>query len=112
MSELLIERPETNYAVWKNKDGDIVCDFNDNANTDYPEDLTSYRDIGDLVSVVYKKGFSDGSISLKQQLSQQKALLDSAIKVIEKMSRNQCQCFVLEDGKCTPCAFLEKVKKC
>lgn len=47
---------------------------------------------------------------LKQELAQQKALLGSAIKVIEKMSRNHCQCFVLEEGKCTPCAFLEKVK--
>ena len=51
---------EENVVEWHNEKGEVVADWNDEACCDYPEDLTSYRDIGYLIQQVYKKGYEDG----------------------------------------------------
>lgn len=57
---LTLYRDEDNIAIWKNEKGEIVAKWNDDSIIDYPEDVTSYRDIGELVKEVYKKGVEDG----------------------------------------------------
>ena len=57
---LTLHRDEDNIAIWKNEKGEVVAKWNDDSIIDYPEDVTSYRDIGELVKEVYKKGLEDG----------------------------------------------------
>ena len=64
MCNLIMETNDEGFVTWKNSKGDIVCDWNDDANIDYPEDLVSYRDIGDLVNKVYEAGILDGKTDL------------------------------------------------
>lgn len=56
----MMRDPEDNELVfWYNHRGEIVTDFNDDSIINYPEDLVSYRDIGDLINRVYKKAYND-----------------------------------------------------
>ena len=53
MRELFLTRDDDCLATWKTLDGEIVCQWNDNSVIDYPEDVSSFRDVGDLVLQVW-----------------------------------------------------------
>ena len=68
MNLTLTRDEDSLLAIWKNEKGEIVAGWNDDAIIHYPEDVTSYRDIGDLVKKVYEKGLEDGVNSVLEKL--------------------------------------------
>lgn len=59
-NRLRVHETEENVYEFRNERGDLVTTWYDEANVNYPEDLTRHRLIGDLIAEVYRKGYQDG----------------------------------------------------
>ena len=55
--------------------GVVIGEWNDNANQDYPEDLSWNRDIGRLVSKIFESGFIQGKLENESKLAKAREVL-------------------------------------
>lgn len=63
----------------------VVAGWNDEANTQYPEDLTWARTIGDLVSKAFDAGFEAGLAERQVEIDRHKSAVDFYTQKIHEL---------------------------
>ena len=63
----------------------VIAGWNDEANTQYPEDLTWARTIGDLVSKVFDAGFEAGLAERQVEIDRHKSAVDFYTQKIHEL---------------------------